>query len=113
MPASTDARREFLGGAAVIAIVVSLAVGKRVVRWLSDAPTPEQCETLLSRWLDHASRQQDPQVEDADVAKAEERARRKPAYLADLESCQAQLTKDEVECGIGAPNADAIERCLQ
>ena len=92
-------------------------LGKRVYRALSmsfgGAATHEQCEQLVERWIDHKSRQDDPLVDDEDVAFAEQIARERPAFLADVSQCEAQLTTDEAVCGIGAPNADALERCVQ
>jgi hypothetical protein len=114
MPASTEVkRRELLGGVAVVLGVTGFVLGKRVVRALATPPSREDCEALLERWLEHASRQRDPLVDDTDVAVARERARTRPEFLADLERCEEQLTKGEVECGIEAPNADALERCVQ
>lgn len=126
MPASTDEtdrpshwrRRELLGGAGVVLALTGWVLGKRAYRALSmsllgAAATREQCEQLLQRWIAHKSRQDDPLVDEEDVAFAEQVARERPAFLADVSQCEAQLTTDEAACGIGAPNADALERCVQ
>jgi hypothetical protein len=111
-------RREFLGGAGVVVAVTGAVVGQRGWRWLSrvafgQTPSHDQCEQLLARWLSHASRQRDPLVEERQIDQAEALARQKPQYVVDLARCENELTSDEVACGIEAPNADALERCVQ
>ncbi len=115
-PAREIGRRELFGGAGVVLAVFGVVLGKRAARAISVATrgaTREQCETLLDHWINHASRQQDPLVQDDDIERAEQVARGKPEYLVDLQRCEDELTSAEVACGIGAPNADAFERCVQ
>ncbi len=107
------ARRDLLGGAAVVLGLVGVVSGKRLLRALSAAPTQAQCEALVARWVEHASRQRDPAVDDDDVAAARAAAPSTPEYVADLERCREQLTAEEVACAVEATYLDALERCVQ
>lgn len=110
----SPARREFLAGLAIVLGVAGFVAAKRVWRGFAASPTPEQCTALLDRYLDHKSRQRDPELDDNDIARARQKARAdEPAYLSDLAACRDQLTAAEVECGIATSNVDDLERCVQ
>jgi hypothetical protein len=112
--ASRPARREFLAGLAIVLGVAGFVASKRIWRSIAASPTAEQCTALLDRYLDHKSRQRDPELDDNDIARAREKARAdEPAYLSDLAACRDQLTAAEVECGIASSNVDDLERCVQ
>jgi hypothetical protein len=96
----------------VLALLVVVA-GKYALRVFAPRPSAEQCEQLLDRYLEQASRQRSPRADDGDIALAKANARDAPAYLADVSACERRLTASQVECGLHSPNVDDMERCLQ
>lgn len=110
----TAARRDLWLSLAVIALVVGVAAGKQLVQRFGARPSQEACEALLDRYLEHASRQRVPDVDDDDIGRAQAASRERPeARDRDLLACQRELTADQVTCGLAAPNVDELERCVQ
>ncbi len=106
-------RRALLAAVVVMALVTGYLGVRRLAHLLAARPTEEQCAALLSRYLEHATRQREPLANDEDIAHAKEHAAEAPTYVADLASCRRRLTAAQVQCGLDAPNVDDLERCLQ
>jgi hypothetical protein len=106
-------RRDFLAALTVVTLIVGLVVGKWLVQRFAPRPSEEQCSELLDRYLQHASRQHDPEVDDDDIDTARERSHGQPTRIADVGTCQRELTEAQVRCGLASPNVDDMERCMQ
>ena len=108
---SSQERRHFLAALAIILAVVGFVVVKALVRAFSPRPSEAQCLALIDRYFEHQSRARDPQLDDADVEAA--RQRDDPGRISDVDACTRKLTRAQVECDLGSPNVDELERCLQ
>jgi len=97
----------------VIAAVVGFIVLGRLVRVFADQPSEAQCASLLDRYVDHASRQHHPGVDDDDIQRAVEQSQGKAERFDDLASCRDELTARQVECALSSTNVDEMERCVQ
>jgi hypothetical protein len=106
-------RRDMVAAVGVILALASVVGVKWAIRFFSARPSDAQCTQLLDRYLEQASRQRSPGVQERDIADAQQMARGAPAYVADLSACKRQLTASQVECGLQSPNVDEMERCLQ
>jgi hypothetical protein len=84
----------------------------------SKKPTPDECEALLDRYLDlsmtpdpELSRMPPQQVESVvSTKKAERKSNR--AYQQARTRCQAEVSRDELECAMKAPTANDWEACV-
>jgi hypothetical protein len=109
----SGARWDMVAALVVVVGLVGFVVARTVAQSLAQRPSAEQCGALLDRYLDHASRQHDPNVESDDVARAIRASEGNPTRLADLQRCQSDLTASQVECALDSPNVDELERCVQ
>lgn len=106
-------RRDALAALAVVVVVVGAVVSFRAADALAPKPSREQCEQLHAHYIDRASRQHAPGIDDRAVEEAVTAASSDPARVPDLLACESELTREQVECGLGKGNVDEIERCLQ
>ena len=110
---------DVLATLAVITAVGAAAAAGPVGRALAERPSGADCVALLDRYIELVARAVDPDPARV-AASIEERkaaaALAAPAALGTAESgfprCEAELTRDEVACGLRAGNADELERCL-
>ena len=102
-----------LASLAIILAVVGTAVLLRTRQALAPRASQQACQDLLHRYLDQASRQLRPDANETDIALAQQRAHNAPSGVADVQTCQQQLSQSQVACGLQAANIDALERCLQ
>jgi hypothetical protein len=102
-----------LAALVIIASVVGVVGGRRLMRWLEPRPTEEQCAALVDRYLEHASRARDPSIADEDIAEARLRGRDGEDRHADRRASQSELTALQVECALRSATVDELERCLQ
>ncbi len=109
----TAARRDLWLSFGVIAAVLAAALAKPLWQRFAARPTPEACDALLDRYLEHASRQHVPDADDDDIDRALASSREGPERERDLIACQRELTAEQVTCGLQAPNVDELERCVQ
>jgi hypothetical protein len=98
-------------------LVVGVVLGAVLVgsgrRQLGPRPTRDQCMTLLLRQIELDARARYPSIH-ADAVAAHQRSIGLRLEAArSVASCQRQLTQTEVQCALGAPNVDELERCLQ
>jgi hypothetical protein len=107
------ARRELLGTAAVVLGLVGVVAAKGVLRALEKSPTEQQCEALVERYLEHAAREQSPQLSRAALDGAIQQTRARPERLVDARACLDRLTARAVDCGLRAGDLEALERCIQ
>lgn len=99
--------------ALVVALVLIFAFGRKLGHLVAAPPSDEQCQLLLDKYLDHASRARGQDVGERSIAEAQQASRGTVVRETDLTSCRAQLTVEQVECGLASPNVDAFERCMQ
>lgn len=108
-----ERRYEMLAGGAVVAVVVALALGGKLLRRLSPRPDAQQCQQLVDRYIDHASRQRQPDADARAIKRAIAASGTQPSRRQDVRACQQELSAEQVGCGLRAPNIDELERCLQ
>lgn len=106
-------RRDAAAALAIVVVVVGAAVSLRAADALAPKPSREQCEQLHAHYVDRASRQHAPGIDDRGVDEVVDAAASDPARTSDLLACENELTREQVECGLGKGNVDEIERCLQ
>ncbi|MCC6555028.1 MAG: hypothetical protein IT372_18830 [Polyangiaceae bacterium] len=106
-PAVADAAASL----AILAVVAAAVLTPTVLRRLGGRPAPEDCAALLDRYVEFVGRAAVPAPSASAIA--ERRAAvRAAAGDRGFARCEAELTPDEVACGLRAGNADEIERCL-
>ncbi len=105
------ARADVLATAAILGAVGLGVAARPALRALADRPAPEACVALLDRYVELVARAADPDATAAAIAQ-----RKETAWTAAGEPrfarCEAELTREEVACGLAAGNADELERCL-
>ena len=108
-----ELRRDAAAALAVVVVVVGAVVSFRAADALAPKPSRAQCEQLHAHYVDRASRQHAPGIDDRAVDEAVAAASSDPGRGPDLIACESELTREQVECGLGKGNVDEIERCLQ
>ena len=112
-PVSESLRHELVASVLVVVALIAVAVFKPIRRALAPSPTEQQCAALVERYLEHAARAMHPDVDEVGIERARAESRGDPMRLADVTSCQQDLTAAQVECGLRSPNVDELERCMQ
>ena len=107
------ARRELGATLALVGGLAALVLGGGLVRRLGPHPTRPQCDELLGRYVDLASRAADPDVTSLKLAPRRALALGKATTDPDFAACPQQLTAAEVSCALGASDVDGLERCLR
>lgn len=105
--------RDALVSASIIVIVVGMAMGARAHQALAARPTADQCDALLDRFVDLASRARLHDVSPRAVAARQRELLGQPLRLAERRRCEQALTSSQVRCALEAPNVDELERCVQ
>jgi hypothetical protein len=97
----------------VVGAVVGAALWGGAQRRLAAPPTRDRCLGLLERHVELDGRARRPTIR-AEAVAAHQRAiaprLEATRYVAE---CQLQLSASAVDCALGAPNVDELERCLQ
>lgn len=97
---------------AIVCGFLALLIAFWLFRKLSPHPSPAQCEALLERYVTHVAYAIDPKPAASAMAErhrlAHEAAEKNGAFA----ECTDVLTLDELNCGMQAESADALERCL-
>ncbi len=112
-PADGLARRHALAAALVIAATLGAVAVRRLTARLAPRPSTEQCAKLVDHYLEHVQRQRTPAARPEELARAVDDARGSADHAGDVTDCTRRLTRAQVECGLTAPNADELERCVQ
>jgi hypothetical protein len=96
-----------MGG--VLGAVLWSNVGDR----FAPRPSRTECEALLELWVTHSRKANSPDG----TARGEPQATGGKALAAkrhqSVATCERQLTAVQVDCALGTPNVDELERCLQ
>ena len=112
---STGSRRATRGDVlATVAILGAVGLGvatRPALRALAERPSPEACVALLDRYVELVARAADPDASASTIAQRKETAWAS-AGEARFARCEAELTREEVACGLTAGNPDELERCL-
>jgi hypothetical protein len=111
-PADRLARRHAVAAGLVIVAVLATVVGARVMARLAPKPSSEQCDKLVDRYLAQVQEQRGMHP-GHELVRALDEARASRDHARDVEDCTRKLTRAQVECGLNAPNADELERCVQ
>ncbi|EYF04226.1 hypothetical protein [Chondromyces apiculatus] len=114
MSALKRATARDLGAALAVVILLGGAAALRpVLRAMDERPSSEECVELLDRYVEHVAHAAVADQPRFVVAIAERRAAaRAVVEERGFPRCEAELTRDEVRCGLQASNADELERCL-
>jgi hypothetical protein len=75
--------------------------------------TPTECDALLDRFAVLAAQESVPDASVEEVRAAQKQAHDEAADDEDFRACAGRVTHEEMACAMGAPTADAFERCLQ
>lgn len=110
MPKAT--RYELFATVILVGIGLLFVAGRPLVRRLSAHPSPEACEALLERYVEHVVHAIEPKPLAGELSLRKTEARAIAAENHAFASCSSFLTLAEVECAMRAGNADELERCL-
>lgn len=112
-PLRRATRADVLATLAVVASVTAVAAARPTLRALAERPSRAECMALLERYVEHTARAVDPDPARA-AAAIEERMAAAAAAAGErgFPRCEAELTREEVACGLRAGSADELERCL-
>jgi hypothetical protein len=106
-------RGEIAATALVIGtLAVAVSYARFADRFHADA-SPEECATLMDRYVEHRAHAAMGKVTDAELARDQARVREAAARHAAFSECPDRLPREKVECAMHANNADEFERCLQ
>jgi hypothetical protein len=108
-----DGLRNGVASLLVMAFVVLAALTPRLLAQLGPRPSPEQCSSLVSRFVAHESRARNHRLREDVVQEQLGSLEARPILERQLASCEKALVPAQVECALGAPNVDELERCLQ
>jgi hypothetical protein len=104
---------DVLASIVIVAAVVGAVLVGSLRRQLAPRPTREQCVALLLRHVELDARARYPSVHAEAVAVHLGAIGGRLEAARDVGACQQRLSAAEVQCALGAPNVDELERCLQ
>lgn len=72
------------------------------------------CDALLNHYTERLLREERPEITNIELAKKQEAARRlvRVAPRFEFARCAELVSRKQLECALGAPSVDSIERCL-
>ncbi len=108
-----ERRYELIAASVVIVLAVGTALGNKLWRRLQPRPEQQQCEQLVDRYIEQASRQLHPDADEQAIKRAVAASARQATRNRDVQACRRDLSAEQVGCGLRAPNIDEMERCLQ
>lgn len=110
MPALIDGRtRRALAAAGPFALAAVCALAAGCKPKVSAA----QCDRLLERYAQLVVTERHPDASAADVRAEQEREKREARGDDSFKNCSSEVSRAEFDCAMGAPNADAFEKCLE
>ena len=78
----------------------------------AEPPTPAECERMLDHYTELLVRSDRPGAKAAEREKLKAEARSKASRDPEFGRCGKQVSRRQLECALGAPDVDAMERCL-
>ena len=113
MPAVATGRYELIATVVVVVGVTGVAVGGKLLRRLAPRADEQQCQQLLDRYIEQASRQRHPDIDAQSIQRTINASSGVATRATDVASCRRDLSATQVVCGLAANNIDEMERCLQ
>ena len=104
---------DVLASIVVVGAVVGAVLVGNLRQTLAPRPSREQCVSLLLRHVELDGRARYPSVHAEAVAVHLGAIGGRLEAGRDVGACQQRLSATEVQCALGAPNVDELERCLQ
>ena len=74
--------------------------------------TEDECQRLLDRYTEQLARVDRPHLATVELEKLQAEARTRAATHGPFKDCPRQLSREQMDCALGAFNPDEIERCL-
>ena len=74
--------------------------------------TDDECQRLLDRYTEQLARVDRPHLASIELQKLQAEARTRAASHRAFQECPRQLSREQMDCALGAYNPDEIERCL-
>jgi len=105
-------RYELFATLLLIGLALMFVVSRPIIRRFSSHPSGQTCEALLDRYVEHVVHAIEPKPLPGELSLRRTEARALAAEAKTFASCSSYLTLAEVDCAMGAPNADELERCL-
>jgi len=78
----------------------------------SKRPTHDECEALLNHYVELLVNSDRPGTNAAELNKLQLQARDKAKEDPEFGECSERVSRRELECALGASNADVLEQCL-
>lgn len=113
MASWSRARLESGASLALVLVLIGAVLYPKLRHHMAPRPSEAQCQRLVDRYIEHASRQHHPSVTAIDIHRTQAKSRSAVTRSADVRRCQSDLASSQVECGLRAADVDAIERCMQ
>lgn len=85
---------------------------RSIRRTLAAHPSPEVCQAMLDRYVEHVVYAQEAKPTASELATRKAQARALAAEDQAFARCPTLLTQDEADCAMHANTADEFERCL-
>jgi len=110
---SATTKREALATLALVTLLVGAVVIAHYADHIQADATPDQCDALLDRYVEHRARAVEPKIAASAIASQQLEARDVASKWEDFADCPDRLTRVQVECAMQSNNADEFERCVQ
>jgi hypothetical protein len=75
-------------------------------------PNAAECAALLDRYVSLLAISDRPTIPETELIKLRSEAREKAARNPAFRSCPQEVSRRQLDCALGAPNADRFEQCL-
>jgi hypothetical protein len=105
-------RTEVMTTLAIIGVFLGILAVRSIRRTLAEHPTPEVCQAMLDRYVEHIIHANDPKPKASDLGTRKAQARALAAQDRAFARCPTHLTREEADCAMRSVNADEFERCL-
>lgn len=107
-----SSRAEVVSTLLIIGGLLGIFMVRSIRRTLAEHPSPEVCQAMLDRYVEHIVHANDPKPSAAEISARKAQARALAAENQTFARCPTHLTRDEVDCAMRAFTADEFERCL-
>lgn len=108
-----SSRGEVVTTLLIIGLFLGLLAAGSIRRTFAEHPSPEVCQALLDRYVEHVVQASNPKPSAADLSARKVQARTLAAEDQSFARCPTHLTREEADCALRSVNADEFERCLR